>query len=348
MKKNILWIEDDLTQDKEMLLQQMNKDHRLIAVVHEPPTNISTHLESEESLPWDGYLVDYNLRTNPGSGQIVPISGTAMIDEIRKKEQNAPIFLVSNSITRSSATSVGENSDYFFAHKDFAQDNGASVGSAFSEYFRVQRLGLSADDRSPYIRKVTRVPKESKDHLEKAFPNKFRLSVLSNVLNEVESTRPEEWLLILQWLRFNLFRHPGPLYDSLYTASMMGLTEDALLTHANDPIVTRAAYNGVFSTLEPQLHWWPAVIRTEFVNWCSGRGTDPQDGEIAEYVLEFLGAESDQLADCHVCGESMVNTVVVDRDDASERYAAHISCTTVDSSDTSEPGFELPRYSLDD
>jgi hypothetical protein len=61
-----------------------------------------------------------------------------------------------------------------------------------------------------------------------------------------------------KWLRNILIKYPGILYEDIYAATLLGITQDAFLEKEVQTFFASAKYNGIFSP--PEGRWWRSKL----------------------------------------------------------------------------------------
>ena len=258
MTKTIIWVEDDFDDDKGVALQILNAEHSGIVFEKQHPSELIDRLSNlQYASTTDGFLVDYNLKVGQtDDNRLYSGSGISFVDELRSYDvyANAPVFLVSASIRKSIPTRPGERADYFFKNEDLINHSVESVLANFQEYFKATDDTVStAEEERQYLISHTSVPGASKDQLLAALPRRWEESS-TETIDSFSTIKP--WRRVVQWMRYKLFREPGPLSDQFVAACRLGLTQESLAEVSEQSASVRdLRYQGLFSTLEQPL-WW--------------------------------------------------------------------------------------------
>lgn len=133
-------------------------------------------------------------------------------------------------------------------------------------------------------------------------------------------------LRFAQWVRNELLRIPGLLWDRKLTATKLGLTEEAFEEEYRDEF-REAEYHGIFeSTLDQR--WWRSDIIDILIELCED--TDVDIHSPWRSGPEILGADEPDMAECEVCKENYPETVGYLSTDDDEGFPVHYRCSVIE------------------
>jgi hypothetical protein len=122
-----------------------------------------------------------------------------------------------------------------------------------------------------------------------------------------------------RWVE-RLMDRPGFLFDSLWSATFLGLNELGFEAVAGS--FKKAKYDGIF-TRPDDPRWWSAGLSTLLYGRC-----EPQPGELSWHVGRRLpGVRKEHFSSCHFCKEEFPETVAYLDVTSNERRAMHLRCT---------------------
>ena len=128
-----------------------------------------------------------------------------------------------------------------------------------------------------------------------------------------------------------LMDRPGFLYDSLWAATMLGLTEAGFKKVGRR--FERGEYRGVFRRIDDP-RWWSKNISEALY-----REHKPEAGEMSWHVGRRLkGITRDHYSRCYMCGKPFPDTVAYLDKASGERQAMHSKCTVL------HPRFQRELY----
>jgi hypothetical protein len=129
----------------------------------------------------------------------------------------------------------------------------------------------------------------------------------------------------------HLMSRPGFLYDSLWSATLLGLNEEGFGKVAVQ--FEKAQYKGVFAT-DDDRRWWTRSL-TEVLY----KLREPQSREFSWQTGRRLkGITKRFFSLCYACGKEYPDTVAYLDSPSDERQAMHLTCTVL------HPGFKRELY----
>jgi hypothetical protein len=190
----------------------------------------------------DLILIDQDL-TKPLDGTVIPIKGVALSTALRERFQERPIVLFTNKSvfdmkTYSNIRQVLSSLDGQIFKMDVREDP--------ERYFNFL-IGLAKGYRN------------LRDCSEHSWKGLIRLMDAPADTSDLEQTYPpsiRNWPIfeIANWIRNVIMRYPGILYDPLYSATFLGITEEEFMSESVRSQFSRAKYSGIFCPFDGL--WW--------------------------------------------------------------------------------------------
>lgn len=133
---------------------------------------------------------------------------------------------------------------------------------------------------------------------------------------------PSRASLLHSWVSHVLDR-PGFLYDRLWVATFLGLTEFGFEKVSR--IFEKAKYDGVFAFADAP-RWWLSRVSEVLYKQC-----EPETGEMSWRTGRRLpGIKKEYFSRCYVCHKEFPETVAFIDKISFERHAMHLKCTVLD------------------
>jgi len=202
-------------------------------------------------------LVDFELIKPDSNGDVIGISGVTLSTELRQKFPDVPIVL----FTRKSVFNINSYSDIkqtlsslddiLYKH-DVFKANSNLPDLLYELAVGFKKLGNIKTKKWENLLKVINAPESEYDNLKLADP-------------PVYSEQDSKWSVSksAKWIRDTLLYYPGILYDPVYAATFLGISEEAFLKKDVQEFFRRAKYSGIFSP--PEGRWWKIKL-TEIAN----------------------------------------------------------------------------------
>jgi hypothetical protein len=155
-------------------------------------------------------------------------------------------------------------------------------------------------------------PKEELDRVEAALPDDLKKSFR----DPSRASRLHHWVS-------HLVERPGFLYDKLWVATFLGLTEIGF--EKVSAIFEKAQYKGVFAFAEAP-RWWSSRLSELLYEECK-----PEAGEMSwETGRRLPGVKGQYFSRCYNCDKEFPETVAYIDRKSLERHAMHLKCTVLD------------------
>lgn len=349
MPKNVIWIEDDLTRDKRDVLEELQSSSGEIVWEWKHPEDFQRDLLNDVTISADGFFVDYQLKSKQSekTSRRSRYLGDTLSANIREDFPDCPILLFSSAVRQPMATEQSSPIDYIYSGEQVRDPE--LIEGDFLDYFRVQNEWKPNVSPAEQVRAICEAPDACQLAIETAVPS-FAQSTPIELAKSEGSTLNSNWdaLSIIRWIRRELLRLPGPLYDRFNLAAMLGIEYQFLETYLTHTSINNALYRGPFSrTLDKRL-WWKDEVLSRVDQWCREEGRTFDALNVCDSAKSFYQIEPSHLARCSVCRRTGVNVVAVDADDEIERYAVHAGCATVDYDLEIPAGFDSVRRRIDD
>ncbi len=128
---------------------------------------------------------------------------------------------------------------------------------------------------------------------------------------------------LYRWVEDYLMARPGFLYDGLWAATFLGLTESGFQKVAEQ--FKKAKYTGIFAPNDDP-RWWSSRLSELLYKRCK-----PKPEEISWHVGRRLrGIKKEHYSRCYVCREEFPDTVAyLDTGSDAGRAAMHLKCTVL-------------------
>jgi len=193
-------------------------------------------------------LVDFKL-TKPKDGVLVGISGASLSTALREKFQEIPIVL----FTRRSVFKIERypsrilsNLDEIIYKSDVFREEGKYLDFLYELAIGFEKLRNAQPKNWINLLKLIKAPESDYDSLK---------------LSNPPITSGKEWLIseAVDWIRNIVLKYPGILYDSIHSATFLGISENAFLSDSIQKFFIDAKYSGVFTPVEGR--WWKSKLQ---------------------------------------------------------------------------------------
>lgn len=350
-KVRVWWIDDDHSNkesDQARLAKLLNRDPRL-RVDAIPPTRLLEDLIDSQKPKPDLFLVDYKLNSRPDQqGKRFQFTGTAVAGPLRDRFPEHPIYLVSRLITKEQAGDGTELFDRVLVHRQLTEAEGKNILIDDAQDFREIRK-LKNRRSIAGINRLFKTPPSSKDRIEKALPDDLRNGIgqaTMRGLRALELTyRPSGAVRFARWVRRVLLLVPGILYDDLYAATFLGMSEKYFKDNFIKKIQGRnlmesPLYRGIFYRTSVRV-WWKSSLSIVTYSLPEAKGYTVS--KLWEDAPKIFKVPRDKAPLCGVCRKPYPETVGYDRHDPNRRAPVHWRCSEADPNRQPLPQFEQIR-----
>jgi len=244
--------------------------------------------------------------------------GSTIAEAIKEKWPSCPVIGVTNANT--------------------ITDIDVRTKSTYDALFPFHNFGMYLDRINGIARGFTQASRAGSDvdellALLKAPSNE--LPRLREALSDDLKTRTQDASVASRLHRWidRLLGRPGFLYDDLWTATFLGLTEDGFnkVRSAFD----KAKYSGIF-TRPNEPRWWASKV-SEILY----KVAPPAAGELSWQAGRRLPkVRHEHFSSCHYCKEEFPEIVAFLDEASDERRAMHLKCTILHPRFTRELYFE--------
>lgn len=195
----------------------------------------------------DLILLDYDLSKSL-TDRLLNIRGTALSTQLREWFQDLPIILftkksIFNTGRYSNVKSVLASIDDHIYKEDIIYNNKVCFNFIKNLAEGYSRLRNSEDHSWKTLLELIKAPE-----------NEQRIKLSSPPI-EVSAWPVFE---IAEWIRNILLKYPGILYDSMYSATFLGIDEKEFLSEPIQGFFLEAKYKGIFELSEGR--WWKSVL----------------------------------------------------------------------------------------
>jgi len=333
----IWWIDDDREHVEEAI--NLEKSNENLKVTFMEPKDVTAGLKSlsVEDVP-DLFLVDYFL--NRRGKEKYQNQGLTMEGTIRENYPEHPVygFTVAmegeekelRKIFSEIKQAAEERFDKILNFKD-VQRKGNDI---YKDALDHRRIRESERGSLKELFQLIKAPEDVKERLKMILPDELH----EGLATKGDMEKPEgNAIAFARWVRESLMTKPGFLYNRLYTATHLGMTEEAFEGISGKFGDTK--YNGVFHETEPLL-WW--VCRIDEILFSQDKAKDIENTKPLEVAPEVFEIPEGQRTKCAVCGEKYPETVGLNLDDEEEQ-SVHYKCSTVNRDKRGELYFDEPR-----
>jgi hypothetical protein len=242
----ILYIDDQASSDAERLQERLSRAEGLECNLAPPPTwdELGSLIES----PPDLFLIDYELSLVQPDGKKAAYQGTTLAAEIRDRLPDCPIVLLTRQsilkeLSPERKRQLNERMQMCdeLMYKSTLDDNLEEIQQLLLSIAEGFCMLSNIKERTwePLI-KTLGADQEEAELLGEAAP----------------PLQKGEWFVtgIAHWIRNVVLGFPGILYDAVYAATRLGISEESFWTSEMQELMRPARYTGVFSRSEAR--WW--------------------------------------------------------------------------------------------
>jgi hypothetical protein len=324
----IVWIDDEFSREssRSNATLQLLKANPQLRIEPYHPLRFTKDIAERHSAP-DLFLVDYRLSQEPLDGEIYSGAGTSVAGLIRDLYPEHPIYLTSALLTHDHAGSQPELFERAVTRTLLTKGEGAAL--LVNDALTYRKVRATRDRQSPApLCKLLATPALAKQDVLRTLPDDLKHGLGELVTGDVGQITYElgGTLRFGRWVTRIFLQQPGILYDDLYTATHLGMSQRYLsevFLRKHKPAAV-GIYAGIFaSTYERR--WWKALLGAYVLQQ---PGADKHDivrpWELGPIVFKV---PANARAKCVVCKQAYPETVAYDRDNPARRGAAHLRCS---------------------
>lgn len=351
---NIWWVDDDFldsSRDNYRVLKLYKKDNRL-AIEGFAPLDFEKKLENTKKAP-ELFLIDYKLNEieNP-EGIKYAYTGTGLVGRIRDKFPEHPIYMVSRILEKRHLIEDVDLFDRLLMHESLTDREKTAKEIMINDALDYQKIRRIRNRHSiKPILNLLNIPKGEIKYFEELLPEQLKGGIgdptVHSSTGNIEFTYQLSGAIrFARWTKRNLLLHPGPLYNDLYAATFLGMSEKYFVKSFIDKYTSfnnkvTALYRGIFSQSSEKRLWWKGELARYVLSQDESNEFPVTD--IWRYAPQVLRLERKHMSKCSVCGELYPETVAHDPDDKNRMMPAHWRCSEVDASYQPKIGFEQLR-----
>lgn len=313
----VLWVDDDegrrTGQDREF-----GRDGRIKVIPVEPLNLAERLLHGGENLVEEGApdlaLVDWYLQTGEYSADGPSIEGI-----LHDRYPEMPVYGFSNQYGDQRfmrERKQGENRFEIITAPDQLKDEGIIKDiDAYRNIESKKGEGLLG------ILDLLKAEKDLKNKIQPILPQEFAEGIPAG-----EDYEPGGVLRLARWIRHDLLRQPGLVWDDIWTATKLGIDIDVFEEYRGD--LTSEEYSGVFSH---NIHrWWRYEVTKKLHKMASEE--DITIDRTWKDAPRVLGVNVDDIAVCDVCGEKYPETVAAEKANEDPEFQVHYECSNIENS----------------
>jgi hypothetical protein len=300
-RKKIFWIDDDPKRKRfaeEIGAKFVNASNARL------PEEIGDIFDSEQQ-PFLVVLDQFLTKTKDENPLLQ--RGSTIAEALKEKWPNCPVVCITAAENLSGKIDNRTRSTYdkLFRSYNFSQykDEIESIASGFA---LVTKKATNAND----LVSLLKPPKNETDRLLETLPGELR----KNFLDASYASNFFRWV-------GHLFDRPGFLYDDLWAATFMGLSEEGFSKVSNE--FEKAKYKGIFVHASAR-RWW-LILLTEVLFQLS----EPAPWEMSWHVGRRLSKKfkKTDYSKCYKCKKPFPEIVAYLDSESPERHAMHLACT---------------------
>lgn len=304
-KLNIFWIDDDSSRKKESesLGNRVKANVDFISVEKQVLLDELNKILSKQ-MP-DLILMDHRLNDVKGSGIE---AGSIAAEILREKWQDCPIVCITAVPLKDIDLHKQSIYEAVFEIEKISEYDSTllSIARSFQELQKKR-----PQDKDDFIG-ILKAPEDDRVRLE---------SILPRELKNKEDYQDKSLLLnISRWVRHTLTAKPGFLYDSLWTATLLGIKEESF--KKVEKIFEDAKYNGIFAD-ESNERWWQSKLKEILFSQF------PDSDSVYPWELgrKLPGIQESDFSKCYKSGEEYPETVAYTDEKAKTREPMRLRYT---------------------
>ena len=250
------------------------------------------------------HVLDKTTTTNP-----VFQKGSTIAEAIKEKWPSCPVVGVTNvDNVQDIDVRTKRIYDALFSFQDFSKyiDRIDAIKKGFAFVARTKAMTA---------RKLVQLLKPPEDEVERlvaALPDDLKKSFRD----------PSVGSRLYRWIE-GLMDRPGFLYNKLWAATFLGLTESGFQKVAGR--FKKGKYTGVFAR-DNDPRWWSSRLSELLYKQC-----DPESQEMSWHTGRRLpGIRKEHFSRCYRCDKEFPETVAYLDERSDERHAMHLKCTVLD------------------
>jgi hypothetical protein len=219
------------------------------------PSSSSEVYKKIEDVSPELILVDLDLSSADDKGEVIGFNGLTLMTELRQKVPYVPLVLFTKkSLFENHYSEIPNNLLYMLdeiMYKDTLQksDNSTPLKELYDLAIGYHKLKEVKNRDWNTVFELLEAPEEDYDDIISSAPPGL-----------LKTKYPYSIIEISKWIRKVLLEYPGILYDSLHSATFLGITEEDFLSPPIQDFFSEAKYSGIFTPPEAKSSWWKSKL----------------------------------------------------------------------------------------
>lgn len=297
MKINTVYIDDDETDLKKYTrkFKEHSKSKNLFKIIprNSQEEKISDLIKDTKKDNPDLILLDFDL-SEPLNDIVIGVSGAILATALKEGLQDVPIILFTreNVFNRDiySPQVLSSIDDTIFKSDVFKKH----INLLYSLAVGFKKLRDTKSKKWPNLIKALKAQKSDYDDLK---------------LSNPPITSGRDWKVseATDWILKILIKYPGILYDSVHSATLLGISEKEFLSDEIQRIFAKAKYSGIFSIEKDR--WWRSKLREIAFLKMNKEERELYLRNGFPLVLKRIKKKKVKLSECIFSGKSPTETV---------------------------------------
>lgn len=318
----VLWIDDDPLRKEDAINYASMKDNLRIEFILadafiEKGVRIKNSfrnlVQTTRNRP-DLFFLDYRLDRNR-EGRI-PRRGGSVASQIREEIPDIPIYGVSEDYEDQYVLKAFEKVyfDKLLTMRKFEENGSEILYHDALDFYKIRCVEPCLNN----IYQLLEIPESSKKHFLRVLPEVFSDGISDINSGEKPKSNP---ISFGRWILRELLSSQGPLFDRLYIATHLGVTENGFGTIERE--FKKSLYSGVFSKGEEDSRWWKSEV--DIILLSNKRAK--QHMNKAPWILAPKIFNIEERTKCIVCDGENPETVGININNPEIRKPVHYSCS---------------------
>lgn len=320
----VAWIEDN-PKDKDDADILMERNKKLKIEYFHP----RKFVEDKEKRDIDIFLVDFKLNQYKLDDKWYEGNGLYFSGFVKSKYPDIPIYYFSNESQAELFTKLvyitHKEADFVFDDYSVIQDKGHTIFYYDGLDYREIRSKLS--EGLDKLIALLLPPDEEIEKIRGLLPHILKTKEFEGIEAKTLAGRTLDFAA---WVRKILMSYPGFLYDSLYSATSLGMTEAAF--NSKIDVFKPALYMGIFSKTHTKKLWWKTSLY-DIVIRQSKEIKMPTTSDIKKLSTQHFKLKENEISKCAVCGEKYADTLGIELG-SNEKKPVHLRCSSRNPDDT--------------
>jgi CheY-like chemotaxis protein len=249
--------------------------------------------------------------------------GLSVVAQIREKFPEIPVYMFSavkeeSGIYANLAEAAKSLADRILELKDIQREGHEILYYDSIDYRKIRE---SPRESVKNLLGLLNAPEDDHERIISALPE----SLKSGLSSQHVATRAEgNVIAFAKWVKRVFLRLPGFVYSSLYSATMLGITEESF--RSIESKFKEAKYTGVFEKTSPSL-WWSSELRNILFRLACSKEPKSDITDPRKLTPQLFRLKDSQMSRCTVCGEKYPETVGINKDDENDLKPVHYRCS---------------------